>query len=82
MEMMHCVDLVERVTEYLEQALDPTDMVRFRDHLRMCTGCEAYVDEVLLSLRVMSAVPEERLSDGLETSLLEIFSSWREGDRS
>jgi predicted anti-sigma-YlaC factor YlaD len=70
---MPCIELVERVTDYLEGALDQITLLRLREHLRVCTSCEEYINEVRLAVRVMSALSAERPSPSLEANLLAIY---------
>lgn len=41
-----CRQLVELVSDYLEQALESGDAEVFEQHLVYCEGCEHYVDEM------------------------------------
>ncbi len=41
-----CRQLVELVSDYLEQALESGDAELFEQHLVYCAGCEHYVDEM------------------------------------
>src|SRR5260370_423374 len=43
---LSCQELVELVTEYLEDALDPAERTRFEAHLRDCAGCQTYLDQM------------------------------------
>ncbi|MDQ5874162.1 MAG: zf-HC2 domain-containing protein, partial [Actinomycetota bacterium] len=46
LEELTCRELVELVTDYLEGGLTPEDRMRFEEHLLICEGCSAYVDQV------------------------------------
>jgi anti-sigma factor RsiW len=76
MKTMECNELVERVTDYLEGAIDTPDRIRLDDHLQMCIGCEAHLGEVRCTLRLLSNMPAEPMSDELESSLLATFRTW------
>lgn len=41
-----CQDLVELITEYLEQVLQPAELSRFEEHLETCPGCRAYLQQM------------------------------------
>lgn len=47
---IHCVDLVELVTDYLDDALAPADLERFDEHVEGCDGCRVYVDQVKMTI--------------------------------
>ena len=76
---MACIELVERVTEYLEGALSPEELERLRAHLSSCDGCRAHVEQVRGAVHVLEATPKERLSAGAEDELVEMFRGWVEG---
>ena len=70
-----CREIVELVTAYLEDALQPSDRERFEEHLVFCDGCDNYLEQmrqtVRLSGRARTAIPSE-----LEGRLLEAFRGW------
>ena len=71
-----CREIVELVTAYVEDALDPADRERFEEHLVFCDGCDNYLEQmrqtVRLSGRVEAGIPSE-----LEERLLEAFRGWQ-----
>jgi anti-sigma factor RsiW len=75
-----CRELVELVTEYLEDQLPPDERARFEMHLVYCRGCAVYVDQMRETLRVTGGLREESLSPGARDALLDAFRGWkREG---
>jgi anti-sigma factor RsiW len=76
---MACIELVERVTEYLEGALSPEELERLRTHLASCDGCRAHVEQVRGAVRVLEATPKEGLSARAEDELVEMFRGWVQG---
>lgn len=80
-DMMNCDELVERVTDYLEDALPPRDLTRLDNHIGVCAGCVAHVDEVRVMVRLTSSVPSEPMSTGLQSTLLAIHRRWAESVR-
>jgi len=53
-----CRDLVELVTEFLEDALAPVERARFEAHLRGCPGCSAHVGQMRITVRLVRASGE------------------------
>ena len=43
---LECRELVELVTEYLEDALPAPERERFEAHLAECEGCRRYVEQM------------------------------------
>jgi anti-sigma factor RsiW len=74
-----CRELVELVTEYLEDRLPPAERERFEEHLAICDGCQAYVDQMRDTLRALDRLPEERLSGGAREALMGAFREWHAG---
>jgi anti-sigma factor RsiW len=74
---MSCRELVELVTDYLEDALDPVTRQRFEEHLQECDGCTAYVEQMRMTVRLLGEVPEESLSPEVRDRLLAAFRGWR-----
>jgi anti-sigma factor RsiW len=73
---MSCRELVELVTDYLEDALDAETRERFEAHLQVCDGCSAYVEQMRTTVRVLGEIPEESLSPDVRDRLLEAFRGW------
>lgn len=76
---MHCDELVERVTDCLEEALDPGTLAKLIDHLQICNGCDSYFNEVLVTLKVISGLPAISVPSGVEANLLAAYNDWAKG---
>lgn len=74
-----CQELVELVTDYLEGALSPADRARFEEHLSMCSGCRAYVEQLRDTVRLAGTLTEDDLSPRMRDDLLGAFRAWRRG---
>ena len=73
---MHCRELVELVTDYLDGRLPPADRARFEAHLADCEYCETYLDQMRQTIRALGRLPEESLSDEARDALLAAFRGW------
>jgi anti-sigma factor RsiW len=73
-----CQEVVELVTAYLEDALDPSDRQRFEEHLGLCDGCANYLEQMRTTIRLTGRV-EAEVAPELEAQLLEAFRNWRTG---
>jgi len=71
-----CAQLVELVTDYLEQSLPVRDMERFEEHLAFCGGCAAYLEQMRTTIVVAGRLRERDLPPELEEQLLEAFRGW------
>lgn len=74
---MPCAKLVERVTDYLEGALDVEDRARLEDHLAVCPHCVRYLRQLQETVRLTGKLREQDISAPMRAKLLAIFSRWR-----
>ncbi len=72
-----CKELVELVTDYLEDALSPEERARFEMHLVYCRGCVHYLDQLGGTMRVMGQLSEEQIEPAAREQLLATFSDWK-----
>jgi anti-sigma factor RsiW len=77
-ELLSCRELVELVTDYLEDRLPPADRARFERHLELCDGCREYVSQMRRTVAALGKLPEEALEPPLRDRLLGAFRGWRE----
>jgi predicted anti-sigma-YlaC factor YlaD len=61
MAMMSCKELVEWVTEYLEQTMPPADRARFDAHLDVCPGCREYLAQFRETIRLTGCLSSENI---------------------
>ena len=73
---LSCADLVELVTEYLEDALDPRTRLRFEGHLAECEGCDIYLEQMRQTMKLLGRIPQETLSQPARERLLAAFRGW------
>jgi anti-sigma factor RsiW len=74
-----CQELVELVTEYLENALPPHDRDRFEEHLTTCPPCQSHLTQVRETIRIVGSLSTESLSAQAERDLLQAFRGWKRG---
>ncbi len=75
-EEMACRELVEVVTEYLDDSLPADEVARIREHLASCDGCQAHVEQVRATVRVLRGEPDEQASPELTGALAGMFREW------
>lgn len=74
---MTCQELVELVTDYLEDALAPEQREQFEAHLSVCPGCEEYLEQIRLTVEATGALTEDSLEPQTRDTLLSAFHNWR-----
>jgi anti-sigma factor RsiW len=76
---MSCSEFVELVTDYLEGRLVPAEAERFEAHLQLCDGCQAYVEQMRVTLEALGRIPEETIGAEARAELLHVFAEYRSG---
>ncbi|HET6668194.1 MAG TPA: MFS transporter [Intrasporangium sp.] len=75
-EPLDCHEVVELVTEFLEDELDPHAEVRFVNHVRNCLGCSRHLRQVEQTIRELRGLPaEQQLPAQTRAALLASFSA-------
>ena len=70
---VHCQEIVELVTDYLEGVLDPDLTAEVEAHLELCEGCGIYVEQMRFTIRALGRVPVETLSEAAQDELVQAF---------
>jgi predicted anti-sigma-YlaC factor YlaD len=74
-----CHELVELVTEYLEEAMAPAERARLELHLARCRPCRHYLDQMRKTIDAVGEIPEESVTPEAREDLLEVFRAWKRG---
>jgi anti-sigma factor RsiW len=74
---MTCQELVDLVSDYLENRLPPEERARFESHLAECSGCRTYLEQMRQTLRALGRLTEAELSPEVRDRLLEVFRDTR-----
>jgi len=76
---MPCRELVEVITDYLEDRLSSVDRQRFEEHLVACEVCRLYVEQFKDTIRTLGRIPEDALSPASKEALLKAFRGFSRG---
>lgn len=74
-----CRELVELVTDYLEERLTEDERVRFEQHLAECDGCRTYLEQMRRIVERAGKLREESISPEARDALLAAFRAWKKG---
>jgi len=77
-----CLELVELVTDYLEDALPSAEHERVERHLDACAGCTTYLHQIRQVIRLTGTLQEDDLAPSARETLLEQFRACRRHDGS
>ncbi len=72
-----CQDLVELVTDYLDDALPAWERARFEAHIADCPYCDAYLDQMRRTIRLVGTQRESTIAPEAEAQLLRRFRAWK-----
>ena len=72
-----CQELVELVTDYLENRLPDGTRLRFEAHLAACSGCRTYLEQMRQTIRALGRLPTESIEAVARDRLLEVFRDWK-----
>jgi predicted anti-sigma-YlaC factor YlaD len=72
-----CQELVELVTDYLEQALPAPDQAVCDSHLLGCEGCRHYVEQMRRTVLMLGEIIGDAVPDDAREQLLAAFRGRR-----
>jgi anti-sigma factor RsiW len=73
---MTCQELVELVTDYFDGVLPEDQRLAFEAHLRLCPGCDVYLEQMRTTIRLAHDTTELEKQPEV-TALLAEFRTWR-----
>jgi predicted anti-sigma-YlaC factor YlaD len=76
---LNCQEVVELVTDYLEQALLPEMQAQFEEHIAECPGCDTYLEQVQQTIVMLRKLSEQQMFPKTKQELVEIFRIWKQG---
>ncbi len=79
MDNLSCQEVVELVTDYLEQALLPEKRIQFEEHIVDCPGCLTYIEQVQQTIVMLRNLAKQPMFPETKQELLEIFRNWKRG---
>ncbi len=74
---LHCIEVVELVTDYLEGALMPDEKARLDAHLATCEPCGRYVEQVRQTIAAAGRVEVEPVPPDVLARLLGAYRDLR-----
>ena len=72
-----CQQVVEMVTDYLEDALAPADRKRLERHLAGCPHCTEYLAQMRETIRLAGRLTPEDLSPQVRDAFTDLYRNWR-----
>jgi predicted anti-sigma-YlaC factor YlaD len=75
--LITCQQLVELVTDYVEDRLPLPERMSFEEHLAVCGPCRNYLDQMRETIRLTGSLEEESIAPEARDALLAAFRDWR-----
>ena len=76
-EHVTCQEVVELVSDYLDQALPPEEASLFEQHVNFCDGCDWYLDQMRSTVATVGRITEQDVPDETREKLLAAFRAWK-----
>ena len=76
-EHISCQEVVELVTDYLDQTLPADDRSLFEQHINFCDGCDWYLDQMRVTMTTARRITEEQVPAETRDKLLTAFREWK-----
>jgi hypothetical protein len=73
-----CKEVVELVTEFLGDSMNPEDRVRLEQHLLVCPPCTLHLGQVKATVGYAALLRTEAAPGRVSQELLERFRKWSE----
>jgi anti-sigma factor RsiW len=76
-EHVTCQEVVELVSDYLDQALPPEEASLFEQHVNFCDGCDWYLDQMRSTVHTVGRITEQDVPDETREKLQAAFREWK-----
>ena len=74
---LSCQQVVELVTDYLENALLPESLRQLEAHVAECPGCKNYIEQMQLTIDMLHQIARESVFPATKQELLQLFHNWK-----
>lgn len=71
-----CREMVELMTDYLEDAMSTETRERFERHLAGCDGCSNYLGQLREVIRATGMITVDQIPAERKSELLNAFRDW------
>ena len=76
-ELPTCQELLELVTDYVEEELSAPVRNRLEAHVGDCEHCEKHLDAMRQTVKALRNLPEASLSQEAKHGLVSMFRRWK-----
>jgi anti-sigma factor RsiW len=72
-----CQEMVELITDYLEDALPRSQRRRFEAHIAGCEHCTEYLEQMRATIRLTGQLRAEDLTPAMREEFSDLYRRWR-----
>lgn len=72
-----CQEVVELVSDYLEDTLPTSQRARFEHHLQRCAPCVGYVDQIRTTVALMRSSAPDTVDPATTDHLIALYRTWQ-----
>jgi anti-sigma factor RsiW len=72
-----CQEMVELITDYLEDALSRSERKRFEAHIAGCEHCHEYLEQMRVTIRLTGRLAVADMTPEMRSEFSELYRSWR-----
>ena len=72
-----CREVVELLSDYLDDALAPAERARVQEHLATCPECTAYLEQLRTTIGMLGRLREEDVPPRILSAFVAAFRRWR-----
>ena len=77
-DSLTCQQVVELITDYLENVLLAETRKRLEDHVADCPGCETYIEQIRQTIGMLHQLAAEPAFPAMKHELLQRFRKWKQ----
>jgi len=74
---LSCREVVELVTDYLDDSLSPKQRARFEHHLTGCDPCVEYLGQIRATVALAHRVHPDPVDPPTTQRLVELYRAWQ-----
>jgi len=78
---MCCRDVIDLITEYLDDAMLRRDRARFEAHLASCPGCATYLNQLRQTTTWLGQLSDASIPLSAQDAFLTSFRNWKRETR-
>ena len=76
-----CKQLVDLEADYLEESISDEARAKFEQHLAECGYCNAYVQQMHMTVKLTKQLSESEINKPAPNELLDIFRQWKQDQK-